>query len=63
MNEETKPKERSKYTHKFASEHYDRLIVQVPVGEKKAIKDYAMYHGYKSLNAFIYDLIRKEMDN
>lgn len=61
--EEKQNNKRSKYTHKFASEHYDRIALQVPAGEKNRIKEYAMFHGYKSLNAFIYDLIQKEIED
>lgn len=46
---------------KYKKKTYDRIELLVYKGEKQKIKDYAAEKG-KTLNGFITDLIRKEMD-
>ena len=53
---------RSDYTYDFQKNHYERISLQVPRGEKAEMVAYAELHGFKSLNAFIYDAIKKEME-
>ena len=43
-------------------EKYDTFKVQVPKGEKELIEKHRKSKGYKSLNAYINDLIRKDMN-
>ena len=50
----------SKYINEFAKEKYDRIIVQVPKGQKAIIDEKRKEKGYSSLNAYICELIRRE---
>lgn len=52
----------SKYANEFAKEKYDRLNIQVPKGQKAVIEEHWRTLGYKSLNAYVNDLIRKDME-
>lgn len=52
----------SKYKNDFAKEKYDRLNIQVYKGMKAKIEEHRKTKGYKSLNDYINDLIRKDMD-
>lgn len=52
----------SKYANDFAKVNYDRLNIQVPKGQKEVIEAHWRQLGYKSLNAYINDLIRKDME-
>ena len=40
----------TKYKNDFQKENYDRIIVNVPKGQKQVIHDIAEKQGYKSLN-------------
>lgn len=51
-----------KYKNEFAKEKYDRIIVNVPKGKKENIDLYRKNKGYSSLNSYINDLIRKDMN-
>ena len=53
---------KSDYDNQDAKENYDRIIVQVKKGEKEFIKAYAKEKGYTSLNAYINELIKKDME-
>ena len=53
----------SKYANEFAKEKYDRLNIQVPKGHKAIIEEHWKAKGYKSLNAYVNDLIRKDMED
>ncbi len=46
---------------KYKKKAYDRIELLVHKGEKQQIKEFATNHG-KTLNGFITDLIRKEMN-
>ncbi len=52
----------TKYKNDFAKEKYDRIIVNVYKGEKSKIDEYRKIKGYRSLNDYINDLIRKDMN-
>ncbi len=51
-----------KYKNQYNKEHYARLSVQVPLGERGAIDEHWKSKGYKSFNAYVNDLIRKDMN-
>lgn len=52
----------SKYANEFAKEKYDRLNIQVPKGKKIEIETHWKSKGYKSLNAYVNDLINRDMN-
>lgn len=52
----------TKYKNDFQKEKYDRIIVNVPKGEKVKIDEEAKKRGYKSLNAFVVDAIREKLE-
>ena len=51
----------SKYADEFAKEKYDRLNIQVPKGKKSIIEEHYKNKGYKSLNAYVNDLIDRDI--
>lgn len=53
----------TKYKNEFQKEKYDRIIVNVPKGKKKDIDTFRKQKGYTSLNQYINDLIRKDMND
>ena len=53
----------TKYKNDFQKEKYDRIIVNVPKGQKKIITERAMEKGYKSLNSFVVDAINEKIEN
>ena len=52
----------TKYINDFIKDKYDTFKVQVPKGQKELIAEHWKAKGYKSLNAYINDLIRKDME-
>lgn len=50
----------TKYKNDYQKNNYDRLIINVPKGQKQVIKDYANKQG-QSLNAFVVALINKAL--
>lgn len=52
----------TKYKNDFQKEKYDRIIVNVPKGQKKVIDDKARTMGYKSLNSFVVDAINEKLE-
>lgn len=52
----------SKYINDFIKEKYDTFKVQVPKGHKAIMEKHWKAKGYKSLNAYVNDLIRKDME-
>lgn len=52
----------AKYIAQFQKENYDRCIFNVPKGQKEIIAEHWKAKGYKSLNAYVNDLIRKDME-
>lgn len=53
--------EQFKYQNDYNKEHYARLSVQVPKEDKNIIENHWKKQGFKSFNAYINDLIRKDM--
>lgn len=51
-----------KYKNDFQRDHYDRIALNVPKGQKEIIKAYASSVG-KSVNTFIWECIQKGMEN
>lgn len=54
--------EQIKYQNKYNKEHYARLSIQVPLEDRPMIDAYWKKRGYKSFNAYVNDLIRKDMN-
>lgn len=52
----------TKYKNDFQKEKYDRIIVNVPKGQKQIIDSEAKKQGYKSLNSFVVDAISEKMN-
>lgn len=52
----------AKYIQQFQKEKYDRCIFNVPKGQKAIIEEHWRSRGYKSLNAYVNDLIAKDME-
>ena len=53
---------KQKYDNQYAKENYDRCIFNVPKGQKAVIEAHWKAKGYKSLNAYVNDLITKDME-
>lgn len=51
----------AKYIQQFQKENYDRCIFNVPKGQKAIIEQHWRALGYKSLNAYVNDLINRDM--
>ena len=62
MADEKERFDATKYKNDFQKEKYDRIIVNVPKGQKKVIDQKAKELGFKSLNSFIVDLINKQLE-
>jgi hypothetical protein len=54
-------KQDTAYKNQFIAEKYDRINLTVPKGDKERIHAYAASMG-KSVNAYINDLIKADMD-
>lgn len=52
----------AKYVQKYQKENYDRMIFNVPKGHKAIIEAHWKSKGYKSLNAYVNELIRRDMN-
>lgn len=52
----------TKYKNDFQKEKYDRIIVNVPKGQKQVIDEQAKKQGYKSLNSFVVDAINEKIE-
>ncbi len=52
----------TKYKNDFQKEKYDRIIVNVPKGQKQIIDESAKKLGYKSLNSFVVDAINEKLE-
>lgn len=63
MLEEKEKFDATKYKNDFQKEKYDRIIVNVPKGQKEIISETAKKQGYKSLNSFIVDAINDKISN
>ena len=51
----------TKYKNDFAKGAYDRVSINFPKGQKPIIEEHWRKKGYKSLNAYVNDLIQKDM--
>lgn len=52
----------AKYIQEYLKEKYDRCIFNVPKGQKEVIKEHYTKKGYDSLNAYINDLVRRDLN-
>lgn len=52
----------TKYKNDFNKETYDRASINFPKGQKIIIEAHWKAKGYKSLNAYVNDLIRQDME-
>lgn len=52
----------TEYKNKYLKENYDRLNITVPKGQKQIIEAHWRAKGYKSLNVYINELIRRDME-
>lgn len=52
-----------KYNNQYNREHYARLSIQVPLSERENIDLHWKAKGFKSFNAYVTDLIYKDMRN
>lgn len=52
---------KQKYDSDYAKQNYDRCIFNVPKGKKAIIETHWRERGYKSLNAYVNDLINRDM--
>lgn len=52
----------AKYIQEYQKEKYDRCIFNLPKGQKKILQEHWQKKGYTSLNQYINDLIRKDMN-
>ena len=50
-----------KYQNDFNKQAYDRASINFPKGQKAVIEEHWKSKGYKSLNAYVNDLIEKDM--
>lgn len=51
----------TEYINKYMKEKYDRCIFNIPKGQKAVLEKHWKAKGYKSLNAYVNDLIQKDM--
>lgn len=52
----------AKYIQEYQKEKYDRLIFNVPKGDKEKIQEHFKRLGYTSLNQYINELVRRDMN-
>lgn len=52
----------TKYKNEFNKESYDRASINFPKGQKAIIEAHWKAKGYRSLNAYVNDLITKDME-
>lgn len=55
-------KETIDYRNQFAKENYDRLNIQAPKGTKEPLKEYYKAQGHKSLNDYVMQLIKTDLE-
>ena len=53
----------AKYIQEYQKENYDRCIFNVPKGDKKKIQEHYQKLGYVSLNQYINELVRRDMNS
>lgn len=54
---------KQKYDTEYAKNNYDRCIFNLPKGEKAELEKHWKSKGYKSLNTYINDLIKKDRNS
>lgn len=54
--------DQAKYIQQYQKEKYDRCIFNLPKGQKKELEKHWRSKGYKSLNAYINDLIKQDIE-
>ena len=52
----------TKYIQEYQKEKYDRCIFNLKKGEREILKVHYEAKGYKSLNQYVLDLIKKDME-
>lgn len=52
----------AKYIQEYQKEKYDRCIFNVPKGDKIKIQEHYQKKGYTSLNQYVNELIRRDMN-
>lgn len=52
----------AKYIQEYQKENYDRCIFNVPKGGKKKIQEHFQKLGYTSMNQYINELVRRDMN-
>lgn len=52
----------AKYIQEYQKENYDRCIFNVPKGGKEKIQEHYKKLGYTSLNQYINELVRRDMN-
>lgn len=51
-----------KYDNAYAKNNYDRIPINVPKGKKELIERHCKSKGYKSINAYVNELIDRDME-
>ncbi len=51
-----------KYKNDYNREHYARLSINVPIEDKDKIESFWKSRGFKSFNAYVNELIRRDMN-
>lgn len=54
--------DKQKYDTEYAKNNYDRCIFNVPKGQKAIIEQHWRARGYKSLNSYVNQLIKEDME-
>lgn len=54
--------DKKKYDNNYAKENYDRILITMPKGEKEKIKIATEKKGYKSVNEYIRETIKKDIE-
>ena len=52
-----------KYINNWQKENLERIAFTVPKGQREKIKELATKRGFKSTNAYLNDLIQKDIEN
>lgn len=52
----------AKYIQSYQKEKYDRCIFNLPKGQKEVLEKHWRKKGYTSLNSYVNDLIKKDME-
>ena len=52
-----------KYINEWQKDNLERVAFTVPKGQRDKIKEHAIKKGYKSTNAYLQDLIKRDMEN